>query len=81
MIRYGTIRYKESVCLGRLIIYQSSLICNTSARHEQLKCDMSDISEARTTRVQHKRYANDTRATQVNNFDFNNVISHSSSLA
>ena len=38
-------------------------------RHERYKCD---ASATLTTQVQQKCYMNDTRATQMKNFDFDN---------
>ena len=60
---------------------RSSLIYNTSARHERQECDISetsatwarrvrhkcDTSATRTTRERHECYKNDTRATRVKN--------------
>ena len=67
----------------------SSLIYNTSARHERHECNTSDTSETRAMRVQHKCntsatratrvwhecYTNDTSATRVKNFDFDSDTS------
>ena len=47
----------------------SSLIYNTSARHERHECDTSDTS---VTQVRYECYTNDTSATRVKNFDFDN---------
>ena len=65
----------------------SSLIYNTSARHERHECDTSYTnttlaSDTSATRVRHECYTNDTSATQVKNFDFDNdmnknIFSHS----
>ena len=58
------------LCLGN----QSSLNCNTSARHEQHECNTSatqvrheghEQHECYTTRVRHECYTNDTSATRV----------------
>ena len=60
---------------------RSSLIYNTSPRHERHECDTSGTSEIRATRVLHERheyYTNDTsttRTTRVKNFDFDNDTS------
>ena len=53
--------YANKTCLSR-----SSLISNTSARHERHEWDTS------ATRVGHECYKNDTSATWVKNFDFEN---------
>ena len=60
----------------------SSLIYNTSARHERHECDTSDTSKTGATRVRHECHTNDTSATRVKNFDFDNdssknIFSHS----
>ena len=67
-------------------IYRSSLIYNTSVRHEQHECDTSDTNATRAqhegqewdtsdtsaTQIQHECYTNDTSATLVKNFDLGN---------
>ena len=78
---------KASILQLNFNIFQwSSLIYNTSARHERHECDTSDTSETRetrmrhkcdtsatrTTRVRHECYTNDRGATRVKNFDFDN---------
>ena len=47
------------------INFRSSLIYNTSARHERHECDTSDTC---ATQVRHESYMNDTSATRVKNF-------------
>ena len=65
---------------------KSSLIYNTSARHERHECDTSNISETRvrhkcdtsatrTTRLRHKCYTNETSVTRVKQFDFDSGTS------
>ena len=54
---------------------ESSLIRNTSARHEQHKSNTNKTSETRATRVRHECYANNTSATRVKNFDFDSDTS------
>ena len=64
----------------------SSLLYNTSARHERHECDTNDTSATKTTQVQHELdtsdtsatqlwhecYTNDTSGTRVRIFDFDN---------
>ena len=53
-------------------MFPSSLFYNTSARHDQHKCNTT------ATRVRHRRHECDTNsmiATQVKNFDFDNDTS------
>ena len=52
--------------------FGSSLIYNTSARHERHECDTSDTS---ATQVRYECYTNDTSATRVKKFDFDNCMS------
>ena len=62
---------------------RSSLIYNTSARHERHECGTNatwgrhewDTSDTSATQVQHECYMNYTSATQVKNFDFDNYTS------
>ena len=51
---------------------RSSLIYNTSARHERHECD---TSATRATPVRHECYTNDTSATRVKSFDFDSDMS------
>ena len=64
--------------------WRSSLIYNTSTRHEPEECGTSetratrvrhkcDTNATRMTQVRHECYTNDTSATWVKNFDFDNV--------
>ena len=57
---------------------RSSLIYNTSARHERLEYNTSATVE---TQVQYECYTNNTNVTRVKNFDFandtgKNIFSH-----
>ena len=65
-----------------LIYLRSSLIYNTSARHERHKCNTSATLATRvqtivtlTIRVRHNCYTNDKSATRVKNFGFDNDTS------
>ena len=57
------------------LVAQSSLFYNMSDRHEQQKCDTKNTSATRTTRVRYECYTNDTSATWVRNFGFDNDTS------
>ena len=63
-----------------------SLIYNTSARHQRLECNISDMNATQVqhdrrecntsaTGVLHKRHECDTNPTQAKNFDFDNDTS------
>ena len=53
----------------------SSLIYNTSVRHERQECDTSNTSETWATRVLHESYTNDTNKTRVKKFGFDSDTS------
>ena len=55
--------------------FGSSLIYNTSARHERHEWHECKTSKTWATRVRHECYTNDTSATRVKNFDFHNNTS------
>ena len=55
----------KTFLLERLATRRSSLIYNTSARHEQTMCDTSDTNATLVTRVQHKCNTSATRTTRV----------------
>ena len=65
---------KQPLCRGvnlyrflkKRTYYWSSLIYNTSARHERHECDTS------ATQVRHECYTNNVSATRVKIFDFDN---------
>ena len=59
-------RVTEELLIG------SSLLYNTSARHERQECN---ASATLSTRVRHEYYTNDTSATPVKNLDFDNDTS------
>ena len=66
-------------CFRLAIKERSSLIYNTSARHERYDAtrvrhewNMRNTSATRTTQVQHECYTNDTIAKRVKKFDFDN---------
>ena len=52
-----------------MLLKRSSLIYNTSVRHERHECDTN------ATRVPHEFYTNETSVTRVKNFDFDNDTS------
>ena len=56
-------------------VRRSSLFYNASTRHVHHGCNTSNTSAIRMTRVQQECYTNDTRATRVKNFDFDNDTS------
>ena len=53
----------------------SSLIYNTSVRHERQECDTSNTSETWATRVLHECYTHDTNKTRVKKFGFDSDTS------
>ena len=71
------------ICGLRIITRNvSSLICNTSARHERHECNTSATLATRVRHERHECYTNDMSATRVKNFDFDNdtgknIFSHS----
>ena len=72
IIKSGKEQLLKRSLSGLQYFIRSSLIYNTSARHERHQCDTSDTSATQATRVQQKC---DTSGTQVKNFDFDNDTS------
>ena len=71
--RYG-VNTHETVLVqkSKISANRSSLIYNTSARHERCECNTSATLATRVLHERHECYTNDASATRVKNFDFDN---------